>query len=241
MSCELPPELEDLDLLAYLDGEAALRVTAHLERCAYCRQKAQRLARLQGRLTARLYRLTCPPSQELGEFHLGMLEPDRAGAVGRHLAECPHCRREVTQLKGYLAELSPEVRLSAREQVQVRIAQLVRRVDEAFPPAAPALVPAYAAVRGADEGPRLYEAGGLQVAVETQADAQRPDRRVVLGLIIGAALPGMEAHLWQAEQRVAGVPVDDVGNFVVPGLPPGRYELILSSPQLEIHIQDLAV
>jgi hypothetical protein len=245
MTCVSPPELNDRELLTYIDGEADHRVVAHLERCPYCRQKAHHLARLQDRLTARLYRFTCPSPVELGEYHVGLLPRDQAAAVARHLTECPHCTREVTQLRGYLAELATAMEPSPLERIKERarvlVARLVNGGWEAGLLGQPALAPAYAGVRGEEREPYLYQADEVQIAIEVQGDAERLDRKVILGLVIGTEPSGVEAHLWQADQHVAVVPVDELGNFVIPDLAPGSYELILSGPEIEIHIQDLQV
>lgn len=245
MSCTNPPELDDVELLAYLDGEASAQVTTHLAHCPHCRDRAERLAHWQTRLTGRLYRATCPTPLELGEHHLGLLAPEQATALARHLTECPHCSREVAQLAGYLDELAPSLESSLLEQVkgQVRVlfARLVSGGEAPSLFGGPALAPAYAGLRGAEASPALYEADEFQIAIEVQDDAQEPDRKAILGLTLGPGPSGGLAFLWQARQRVAVVPVDDLGNFVIPGLSPGSYELILSGPELEIHIQELPV
>ena len=245
MVCTSPPELSDRDLLTHIDGEADDEVVAHLERCPHCRERARRLSSLQDRLTTQLYRVTCPPSLELGEYHLGTLPDDRAPAVAQHLAECPHCMRELAQLQGYLVELTPDLEPNPLERIKERARVLVARlVNGGLKPgllAQPALAPAYAGVRGEREEPYLYQADDVQIAIEVQEDAERPERRVILGLIIGTELAGLEAHLWQSEERVAVIPVDELGNFVIPDLAPGDYELILSGAEVEIHIQELQV
>ena len=58
---------------------------------------------------------------------------------------------------------------------------------------------------------------------------------------MGIEPAGLEAHLWQSEQRVAVIPVDELSNFVISDVAPGNYELILSGPEVEIHIQELQV
>lgn len=239
MPCVSPPEPDDGELLAYVDGVASPDLVAHVDRCPHCRQRAARLARLQNRLTAGLYRMACPTTEELGEYHLGALSPDRAAAVARHLTECPHCPREVAQLKEYLAELASEVEFSPLERVRVLVAQLVFGEEGAAGVGRPA--PAYAGVRGEEEGPLLYRAADAQIALEVQDDAARRDRKLLLGLVTGLETRELEAHLWRGDERIITVPVDELGNFVIAGLVPGRYELILSGPAVEIHIQDLDV
>ncbi len=241
MPCESPPELDDRRLMAYLDGEADPQVLAHLQRCSFCREKAKRLARVQGQLTARLYRAACPPSEQVGEYHLGLLDAGRAAVIATHLEECPLCRRELAQLRGFLGELAPQAQFGARERLQIWIAQLVRKVDEAFPLPAPSLAPAYASVRGVEGAPALYRAGEAQVTLEVQEDALAPGRRALLGLVTGIGAGAWEVHLWHAEERLASTAVDELGNFVLGGVMPGGYELILGGPGAEIHIQDLVV
>jgi len=245
MACVSPPEPKDWELLTYIDGEADQRVVEHVEQCVHCREKAHRLAHLQGRLTAELYRLTCPSPEELGEYHLGILPRDRAAAVACHLAECPHCTREVTQLKDYLTQLAPTLELGPLERIKEQVWVLVARLVSGGPGdrllKQPALAPAHAGIRGEEDGPCIYQADDVQTVIEVQDDAERPDRKGIFGLVTGMDTGEMQAHLWQADQRVAVVPVDELGNFVIPNLAPGSYELILSSPEVEIHIQDLQV
>ena len=162
MACVSPPELNDRQLLTYIDGEADHEVVAHLERCPHCREKARRLSRLQDHLMTRLYRATCPPPVELGEYYLDVLPRDQAAAVAQHLGECPHCARELAQLKGYLAELAtaeePGPVERTRERVRVLVARLVSGGGEVGLLGRPALAPAYVGVRGKEGEPYLYQA-----------------------------------------------------------------------------------
>ncbi len=246
MACAYPPELDDVQLLVYADGEADRRVAEHVAQCSYCRERAERLARLQRRLTATLYRVTCPPPEELGEYHLGLLPRGQMAAVTRHLDECPYCTQEVVQLKEYLSELAPALELRplewARERVKVLVARLVDRGQEPGRPGQPALAPAYAGIRGEEEEPYVYQAGDFQVVVEVQADTEHPDRWMILGLLVGLEdAQGTQVHVWQADAPLTTVTIDELGNFAIPDLELGTYELILSGPEVEIHIQHLEV
>lgn len=243
MVCVSPPELDDKELLAYLDDTGGLEVVEHLERCPHCHERARRLAQFQDRLTAQLYRAECPSPIELGEHHLGMLPGEQAEAIGRHLVECPHCRREVDQLRTYLADLEPSLQPSPLEQIKEHVRVLVAHlVDEAkrLAPGMLTLAPAHAGLRGEEEA-CVYTAGDIQIAIEVQDDAERPGRKTLLGLVIGAEPVGMQVHLWQDERRIVTVPVDELGNFVIPDLAPGVYELIVGGPEVEVHVQALQV
>lgn len=243
MTCQLPPELDDVKLLAYADGEADAQVVMHVESCPHCREKAHRLSHLQERLTAQLYRIACPSPIELGQHHLNILSGNQAAAVAQHLAECPHCARELAQLQTFLDEVAPSLEPGLPEQVRERVRVLVARLvsggKKGNRTRSPALVPAYAGLRGEETGPYLYQADDIQIAIEIQDDAQ--NRKVLLGLLTGADSGGLQAHLWQAGQLITTVAVDELGNFVLPDLRSGRYDLILSGPGTEIHIQDLEI
>jgi hypothetical protein len=224
------------------DDETDFQEAARLKQSPHSGEKAHHPTCLQSYLTAQLYRVTCPSSFELGEYHLNVLPKEQAAAVARHLDKCPHCTREVAQLNDYLNEFSLKLTPLERvkERVRVLVAELVSHVPGS-PGGQSTLMPASVAVRGADDGPSIYAADDVQVAVEVQDDAERPGRKVILGLVIGAESDGLKAHLWRVEQPVAIVPVDELGNFVFPNLPRGDYELILSGPEVEIHIQKLEI
>jgi hypothetical protein len=241
MACVLPQELADRELLAYLDGEAGHQVVAHLEQCPHCRERAEQLAQLQGRMTAELYRIMCPSTMELGEYHLGLLPGDQSATVTRHLTECPHCSGEVAQLKGYMGELAGDLEFNLQEQIRVLVAQLVGSGEGRDRPGAPTLAPAFAGVRGGEEGPRLYQAGDAQIVIEVQDDASQPGRKALLGLIMGIETRELVGHLWLGDRPVAQAPVDELGNLAITNLAPDRYKLILKGPDLEIQIQDLDV
>jgi anti-sigma factor RsiW len=189
-----------------------------------------------------MYRITCPEPTELGEYHLGILPAEQAEAVTRHLDECPHCRREVAQLAEYLAELEPSPSLDLVDQVRENVRVLVARLVSGGPLGQPALAPAYAGLRGGGPEPLIYQAQEIQVMLEIQEDADRPDHRTLLGLVVGLGTSqGFQAHLWASEQLLATAPVDELGNFVLSNLIRGRYELMLSGPKTGIHIQDLEI
>lgn len=187
-------------------------------------------------LSAYLYRYTCPPAEELGEYHLQMLPRARATAVAHHLRTCPHCTQELTRLADYLRQLAPELTYSLRERVQIWIAQ---RLPGGLA-GAPGLTPALA-LRGEVEEPLMYEAGDYQLNLEIQEDPSMPGRKTILGLIVGIEELSFQAQLWQDGRRLQETTVDELGNFVFAGVQPGVYELILSRLTAEIHVQAFTV
>jgi hypothetical protein len=215
--------------MALLDGEADEAAKDHLAQCRYCSQRAEALDRVQKELTARLYRIDCPPPEELGEYQLGMLATEQSASVARHLTTCPHCRLELEQLKNYLSELAPAASTGPLEQVKVLVARLTG-VGEAGETRAgsPAFAPAYAALRGGSEGPITMEADGVLVVLDTEPG--REGSLTIQGQVAaddqerwtGARV---EAHQEGAVHMTSTV--DDLGAFRLEALQPGPTELHL--------------
>jgi len=194
---------------------------------------------LENRLTAALYRATCPDSAELGEYHLGLISGTRADSIDRHLAECPHCQRELTQLDSFLAQVQSDLTYSAAERIKIWIA---RRLPD-LPSGERAPSPAFA-IRGGDEesGPSqslIFEAGDAQLMIDVGEDPSDASRRTIVGLVIGVDPLELEARLWFDGQLLTTAAVDELGNFTFVDLKPGHYELILAGPGSEIHVQEL--
>ena len=238
MNCTAPPELSDAQLWTYVDGESSPPVLAHLARCQHCYARAMQLARLSGRLKLNLYRLPCPTPIELGDYHLGMLDPVQAERIARHLDDCPLCSAEIARLSSYIEQLAPEIEGTLLTRARVLIATIVAGGGAAR---LPGFAPAFAGLRGGDDEPAIYQAEDIRVALDVQPELEQPDRRTLLGLVTGAESYRLSARLQQMGRAVATVQVDAIGNFVIADLAPDTYDLILSDPHVEIHILDLRV
>ncbi len=190
---------------------------------------------LEERLS-QLYRIECPPSQTLGEYHLGMLPPEEAAGVGQHLAHCPHCRGEVETLAEFLAaEETTAVKPTWLKRVRTILAELVPPTGIGFP-----AEPALSGVRGAlDDETQLYQAEEWQVALELQVDD--PVQKSLLGIVFGPPVTAWQVQWQQADKRVWQTAVDETGAFEIPNIQPGAYDLILRSDEAEINILSLVV
>jgi len=199
---------------------------------------------LENRLSAALYRVTCPDSAELGEYRLGITPNARAAFIDRHLRECPHCNREMVQLDSFMAQVKSDLDYSTAERIKIWIARRVPDSKAGLGSPAPAF-----SLRGGvgddgddEAGPDrslVFEAGDAQLMIEIQDDPGDGGRKILIGLVIGIDLVDLEAHLWLDGRRVATAEIDDLGNFAIANLEAGRYELIVSGPDGEIHVQEL--
>ncbi len=193
---------------------------------------------IEKKLTSHLYRIDCPPSEDLGEYHLNMLTNKQTQAVRQHVALCPHCSQELAQLATYLADLAPELEYSLREKVQIWVAQLMPSGFDA--PLSPSVTPAMA-FRGETNAPLMYEAGEYQLNLEIQDDPAMPEHKSILGLLIGGDGSIFEAELWQNGRFIQQTTIDDLGNFVFTNIQSGTYDLILSQHIAEIHVKSFRI
>ena len=229
------PKFTDEQLLAYLDGEVEPEVAAQIEASSADVRRARDLTKLQNNLAARLYRVDCPDSIDLGEYHLGLFDQSRARIFRRHLRDCPHCTKELEQLSQFIDLEQPEPATGPLEQVRVLIGQIISRLDESTRP--PSLAPAFA-LRGGEMEVLVFEAGDLQITLELQEGGE-PGMKILLGLVTGQDAQGFSVKLLSNGQQIASGEVDELGNFALLSFPAGEYQLLIRGPDLEIHLPDL--
>ena len=237
-NCIFPPELDDKQLLVYLDDPDSYPETVHhLENCSYCHERAQALDRFQKGLAARVYRITCPSTMELGEYQLGMLSDSRMTTIWEHLNEegCPHCVKEVLQFETYMDE--PATQSDLFGPMKVFMARLIKGPEAGLGVPDMQLAPALSGIRGEDEEFFSYKADSVQIDIYLQDDTEQIGRKVLVGFVTGLESNEFKIEAFQKNLVVASVSIDEIGNCTVPHLLPGRYKLILSGSGIEIRIQ----
>jgi hypothetical protein len=219
-SCVSPPELNDGQLLAYLDHpEADQEIALHLTSCSYCRQKAETLERFQKTLTTQLYRIDCPSPLELGEYHLRMLPASQMLVMAQHLRECPHCAREIAELEGFLGEQVPGSEDGLLGRAKLLIARLVGGGELTFT-ATPS------ALRGEGKGPITFAAEGIIIVLDIQRTTE--GKANILGQVAADHQDdwtGALVELRRDSLLQISTTVDDLGAFQCEGVMPGQQEL----------------
>ncbi|MEZ4590550.1 MAG: hypothetical protein R3D55_05320 [Chloroflexota bacterium] len=190
------------------------------------------MAQFDDSLKAALYRMTCPDGVALGNYHLGLLPDEVAVPIAKHVAICPHCTQELAQLEAFMAETAVSPQTPTVERIKVWLAKrLPTGPQSANSWGAPAF-----AVRGGDTGPLMYEAGDAQLSLEVRDDPEHPGRKSLIGLVLGIETAALHAQLLRKHVVETAVPLDDLGNFSFGNLQTGQYALIVTGPDLEIHI-----
>ncbi len=198
----------------------------------------QDLAEQELRVKKKLFRAFCPDSMEIYDYVQGALPEERAALIRAHLQECPHCRREMAQTRTFLEATSPNLELSLAERVRNLVAHLVHTGGGE----GGGWALAAQGVRGQAEHVLTYETEGMQIILDVQADPERTDLRVILGLLIGAeAAQKFQARMLGGSGPAVLAQVNEDGNFTFLSIAQGEYELALAGPEVTIHIEDLVI
>lgn len=229
MKCITSPALDDIQIISYVEGEADDKTIAHIKKCPYCAERANTLTLFQKRMRARLYRSTCPSSMELGDYHMGLMSASQELVIAQHVRGCPQCRRDITELEKFLSV--PDVQSDLAGKAKLLFAQLVGSGE----------APTFGALRGTDGEPFIFQADNVRIVIDIQDDVEQMGLKTLVGLVTGLETNEFTIQVSQGEQMIATTSVDEIGNFIISHLTPGHYRLILSGPNMEIHIQSLPI
>lgn len=250
--CITPPGPDDLALVTYNEGDGDQATIEHLQHCSHCRARAEALAQTEKRLSTLLYRINCLSIDELQDYYFGFLPASQNAIFTAHIQTCPHCMRELAMTKRFVVddayeqseiEITQETTTASSPGILERIETVIARWLQG---GANALSPALAGLRGADTGQVLYSAGEMQIGIDIQPDRQQPNRREIVGAVMGAELLDVPsapwaAHLWQESELVAVAALDELGSFSFANLVPTDYELIITGPGIAIDVASLPV
>jgi hypothetical protein len=264
--CIAPHQVAEEDYLATVYEDSRPEFAQHMQQCDYCRAEIETYRALETGLSRMLVfqqadaRQNCPPSQALGEFALKMLAQPEMHRLEAHVAGCPFCRTEVTELAEWLAEPDAATQQVPQTQSQATqpkpqpstqsgekldwlrkvIAHLVKVGDTLTNPQ-----PGYAlaGVRGDMDGlPLTYQAEEILVTVTVQPIAPHKPERMVIGLVqredatMDAAM-GARVRLYAGATALATETIDELGNFMFEEVTPAERQQL----DLEITLSDRIV
>ncbi len=239
--CVLPPELDAMQLAAFVTGEADRVTIDHLAVCLHCRVKAASAARVHQSLAHPLFRVHCPTPDDLREYHFGFLPDAQMEEITQHLQSCARCTREIVSLDEFMAETdAPALPFEPWGDLRQRVKTIVARLLPRPMPGA-SLTPAMGGLRGTPDAMHsLYQAGELQIVIQSERDPRQPEARVLLGAVWGSE-NDWTAHLWQDQRHIASTLVDDLGSFRFANVAPAPYEIILAGLHLKIEIAPVMI
>jgi anti-sigma factor RsiW len=235
VGCAAP--IDDLCLLAALDGQADAGVLEHLQSCPSCHARAQSFAALERTLRDRLFRSMCPPTTELLAFQQRILGPQRYVIVAEHMRDCPYCAHEI--------QLLEQASAAPRALIEPRVPRLVLQL---YAPRTPFPTPvAFSTTRSLSQSAHyVYRAANVQLTVSVAQALGRPGFVMLSGmLLIGYdlfdAVSNATASLLRNGQVMASVPIDSSGCFTLDDIPAGEHVLSLRLPDTEIVVETLVL
>lgn len=241
--CSYPPELNEPSLIAFIDGEEDQEVYRHLQICKYCSERANQLERLQQSLRQRLFRILCPSSKVLAEFHYGLLAEAKMREIQQHVQMCPFCKKEIANLmhmdKPAEDQDSPDSQISMHAIPGVR--RIVAKLNMPN-----TLKTVYGTNRSlSSEQFYAYQAEQIELTLDIHRILGSKQNLVMYGNVyclddsLSDTYPGTVSLL--TPQTVAtSVPLDD-GSFVIEDIRPGCYSLSLRLSAIEIFVDSLII
>jgi len=211
--CVDPLELDEGELMAYVDGQESEKVRTHLARCPYCVAQVAAYRHTEVLLRAVLHRVSCPTPERLGLYQLNLLPTREQLIVARHVRECPHCARELEEL----------ARVGSRPSLLERLHRAVDVVEAVLLPAPRLQV---APLRGTIPALQRFRAERLDVHISVQPGHAQGARTVMGRLVphdeITPPIPGIEVWLIR-DDRAWAAAVEASGVFSFEEVAPGEY------------------
>jgi anti-sigma factor ChrR (cupin superfamily) len=140
----------------------------HIRECAQCQAEVARTELLLRQLDRQLYRLECPPVEQLTAYALGELDNAERQRVKVHVQRCARCTDEVEVTRSVLAPADP----AAGPLAAVRRVLATLLPPQAAPASAPALSLRDRERPEADENetPRIFAADGVEVTLRSETE-----------------------------------------------------------------------
>jgi hypothetical protein len=243
VKCIAPNEIEDIDLLAYMDGEATPAVAAHIAACRFCQHEVEGFLQTDFLLRQAAHRSACPESDVLWQYANHELEQAQMRSLNPHIEGCAYCQQDLRQLATAIF-VSPgpvpqpkSSSVSYLSRIQATGKQILRAIIQ--PPLQPA------ALRGETEEQTIYRVGAYQIILSKEATITTANIWQIEGQIINeaeshAALRGT-AVLLHDDAIVARTEVDEVGYFQFAHVNSGQYNIYIDVANVLFSLSDLTV
>jgi hypothetical protein len=244
VKCIAPNEIEDIDLLAYMDGEATPAVAAHIAACRFCQQELEAFLQVDFLLRQAAYRRACPESDVLWQYANHQLEQAQMQSLSPHVARCAYCQQDLRQLAAAVFVSPgpmPQAKSSAAPylgRIQGAGKQILRAIIQ--PPLQPA-----AALRGQTEDQNIYRVGAYQIILSKETAITTANVWQIEGQIINEQAPHTPMSgnivLLRDDDIVARTEVDEVGYFELINVTSGQYNMYIDLANVLLFISDLTV
>ncbi len=238
---------EQLGAYAADPSDAPPEIVRHIATCPACQREVAAIGAFTTTLRGRLYRVDCPPSEDLTALAAGTISASTRATTEAHLPTCARCREELALVTAALDDHDPILDWTAPTTPN-RLRRVLAALADALAPGAPAPTPALQ-LRGAGAGsttrPILYRAEDVTLSLRATPAPQ--GRIEIEGLVSAAndaslALATLPVRLYaitaEAPPRLVAEDVAEGGTFLLGPVPSGTYTLEVHLPDRIIAVED---
>lgn len=225
---------EDWQLDMLLGGDGTPEMEAILASSSADQARLAELQHNEQNLISSLFRVECPTSLSLGELQLNLLDHKASNAIHAHLNLCPHCTQEVAMLAEMVTQpvfqsLPSNPFAQKRDSILKRIIMSVQRLVGDM--SAPSEL---VRVRGKSWN-GYYEGEDYMLSLTRQ---QNERGSALEGSIFGPSVGGYATLKEHSGITYQGA-INENGAFSFDGVASGDYELIITTPQVELVVPEL--
>jgi hypothetical protein len=225
IQCVAPEEVQDGDLLSFVEGEASPAVQAHVASCLFCAQEVAVLQQVDLLFSAAFDRPECPESDALLGYQAGLLSAAANRRIKQHVMSCHDCQAELAELTGEPAPSTLNRLVTAVSQSLKEVGKQV--IEAALLPSQPQ--PALA-LRGESQQRAVYQAAPYQLVLAKAPPIAGEKLWQLEGQLLtveGAPVATLvgQVSLQDEGQPIASDVVDEFGYFALANIGPGVYDL----------------
>lgn len=221
-------QLTDLDLLLYLDEEAADATVLHVGECRSCQTRLGELSTAQERFNLALFPTVCPSEMRLGEYFLGTLEPTDAAAMQAHVTSCKSCQERLQTLAQFV-----EPELSNRRIFYPMVSTVRPQAQFALRSETTSVLP---------EMTFTIQQAEINLTF-TQQQSGSPLRYAILGLATGIQLsPDAIAELrTEADTPAQVTMISQLGDFAFEDVSTGSYDVVIRDANIDFVLRGIII
>lgn len=225
--------LKDWELDMLLGGDGTPEMEAALAGNPENQARLHQLQKDDKTLFAHLFRTECPTPLELGEWHLNLVDANRAQAIRSHLDICPHCEEELAAITAVVSK--PLFQDAPAMRGRSLLKRIIMKLEALVGDAAGQM--AFAPAMRGNSWSVCYAGGDYLLSLTRQ---QTISGGALIGSILANDLTG-HATLKQGRSVVYETQLTESATFSFDDITPGFYELVIATPDAELIVPELHI
>lgn len=210
-------KLTEDQISAAIDGEADDSVREIIASDPATAAFVEEARKFENTLRQKLYRWDCPGTQELANYHQGLLSVFEASVIEEHVRHCSKCQQDLAELQDFLAaDLDDDSSLELEHKLSIDMR--FRRSEELLIQPHLSSEMALVEMRGEDDNKRSFQVNAIGLTLFLEAEPEDEEWEIT-GAIVADDVeeqPGLKhiiVEFWQDNRLIAAIFTDEDGNF----------------------------